>query len=85
MDEMWVAAGDTATDWNHYSKRILLSNVYTTTLQVWLADESEGLAETEAFLRRRIEDVMQIEKFKAKAKEKFSHFQEWMPDIARRG
>jgi len=68
MDEMWHQAGDTATDWNHYSKRIILSKVYMSTVYVWLEDTSANLEETEAFLRRRIENVMQFEKFKAKVK-----------------
>ncbi|MFZ4125318.1 MAG: COQ9 family protein [Rickettsiales bacterium] len=68
MDEMWHLSGDTATDWNHYSKRIILSKVYMSTLYVWLSDDSPNLAETEAFLRRRIDNVMQFEKFKAKVK-----------------
>jgi ubiquinone biosynthesis protein COQ9 len=67
-DEMWHQAGDTATDWNHYSKRIILSKVYMSTLYVWLDDNSPNLEETEAFLRRRIENVMQFEKLKAKVK-----------------
>lgn len=68
MDEMWHLSGDTATDWNHYSKRIILSKVYMSTLYVWLDDNSPKLEETEAFLRRRIDNVMQFEKFKAKFK-----------------
>lgn len=69
VDVMWRAAGDTSTDWNFYSKRALLSKVYLSTLSVWLNDDSEGLSETEAFLRRRIDDVMQIQKAKFKLKE----------------
>lgn len=67
-DEMWHLSGDTATDWNHYSKRIILSKVYMSTVYVWLDDNSPNLEETEAFLRRRIENVMQFEKLKAKVK-----------------
>lgn len=70
VDHMWMAAGDTATDYNFYTKRILLSKVYSSTLTIWL-DDTEDLKETEAFLRRRIENVMQFEKLKAKAKETF--------------
>ncbi len=69
VDAIWREAGDTSTDYNFYTKRLLLSKVYSTTLWVWLDDKSAELAETEAFLRRRIEDVMQIEKWKAKLKE----------------
>lgn len=71
MDHMWAAAGDTSTDYNFYTKRLTLSQVYMSTLTVWL-DDAEDLKKTEAFLHRRIENVMQFEKFKAKAKEKFS-------------
>ena len=65
-DRMWRLAGDTATDYNHYTKRTLLSGVYGSTISVFLDDESENFAETRAFLDRRIENVMQFEKVKAK-------------------
>lgn len=64
-DRMWRLAGDTATDFNHYTKRITLGGVYASTLLVWLNDQSEDLAETRAFLERRIADVMRFEKWKA--------------------
>ena len=64
-DRMWRLAGDTATDFNHYTKRITLGGVYASTLLVWLDDKTEGLTDTRAFLERRIADVMRIEKWKA--------------------
>lgn len=64
-DLMWRIAGDTSTDFNHYSKRITLGAVYGSTLLAWLDDKSEGWADTAAFLDRRIDDVMKIEKLKA--------------------
>lgn len=64
-DRMWRLAGDTATDFNHYTKRITLGGVYASTLLIWLNDQSEDLAETRAFLERRIADVMRFEKWKA--------------------
>ena len=64
-DLMWRIAGDTSTDFNHYTKRMTLGAVYGSTLLVWLDDRSEGWVETAAFLDRRIDDVMKIEKFKA--------------------
>ncbi|HBM89682.1 MAG TPA: COQ9 family protein, partial [Rhodobiaceae bacterium] len=48
-------------------KRATLAGVFTTTLACWFADESDGHADTWAFLDRRISDVMQIEKVKAQA------------------
>jgi len=65
-DRIWRLAGDTATDFNHYSKRALLIGVYGSTTLVFLDDESQGLAETRAFLDRRIGDVMRFEKAKAR-------------------
>jgi ubiquinone biosynthesis protein COQ9 len=64
-DTMWRLAGDTATDFNHYSKRMTLSAVYGSTMAVFLDDESEGHADTRAFLARRIDGVMRFEKWKA--------------------
>ncbi len=63
-DTIWHAIGDTSTDMNYYSKRTLLMGVYGATLLVWLDDASEDLHLTRAFLDRRIENVMQIEKLK---------------------
>lgn len=63
-DVMWRIAGDTSTDYNHYTKRLMLGGVYASTLLVWLDDQTQGYAETAGFLDRRIDDVMQIEKLK---------------------
>ena len=64
-DAMWYLAGDTATDYNHYTKRTILAGIYAATLAVFAHDKSEGKAETHAFLDRRIEGVMRFEKAKA--------------------
>jgi ubiquinone biosynthesis protein COQ9 len=64
-DLMWRLAGDTSTDFNHYTKRLTLSALYAATLLAWLDDQSEGWMETQAFLDRRIDDVMRFEKWKA--------------------
>jgi len=73
-DAMWRIAGDTSTDFNHYTKRLTLSGVYSSTLLVWLDDQTEGWSDTAAFLDRRIDDVMKFEKMKAqwKGQEHFS-------------
>ena len=65
-DSIWRLAGDTATDFNHYSKRTLAAAVYSATLLYWLADDSDGHEASWAFLDRRIANVMQIEKAKAR-------------------
>jgi len=65
-DAMWHLAGDTATDYNHYTKRATLAAIYAATLMVYADDTSEEGADTKAFLDRRIEGVMRFEKAKAR-------------------
>ncbi len=60
VDAIWHAAGDTSTDYNFYTKRLLLAGVTSATLLFWLYDESEGCAETWAFLDRRLGEVIKI-------------------------
>lgn len=64
-DLMWRLAGDTATDYNHYTKRTILAGIYSATLAVFVNDDSEGKAKTYEFLDRRIDGVMRFEKAKA--------------------
>lgn len=64
-DLMWRMAGDTASDFNHYTKRATLAAVYGSTLAVLVNDDSEGQAETYAFLDRRLQDVARFGKAKA--------------------
>jgi ubiquinone biosynthesis protein COQ9 len=64
-DLIWRRAGDTATDYNFYTKRAILLGVYAATVTVFLDDESDDFADTRAFLARRIEGVLRFEKFKA--------------------
>lgn len=72
-DAMWRAAGDTATDYNHYTKRAMLGAVYAATVTVFLDDESEGQADTRAFLARRIEGIMTFEKAKGQFLARTAH------------
>jgi ubiquinone biosynthesis protein COQ9 len=65
VDLIWSRAGDTATDYNHYTKRGILFAVYGATLTVFLDDDSEGHMDTRAFLARRIAGIMRFEKAKA--------------------
>ncbi|HWI28501.1 MAG TPA: COQ9 family protein [Stellaceae bacterium] len=76
VDAIWYAAGDTATDFNFYTKRGLLAAVLSATTLYWLDDRSPGGEETEAFLRRRLADVMALPKFGARLREGV----EWLPN-----
>lgn len=65
-DIMWRLAGDTSSDYNYYTRRAILAAIYAATLTVFVDDESEGKAETRAFLDRRIAGVVRFEKAKAR-------------------
>jgi ubiquinone biosynthesis protein COQ9 len=74
VDAMWRAAGDTATDFNFYTKRGILAGVYGSTLMRWFNDTSADESATTEFLAARIENVMQFETFKAQVKTGFGRF-----------
>ncbi|MGZ9812128.1 COQ9 family protein [Pseudoroseicyclus sp. H15] len=65
-DTIWRALGDTSTDGNWYSKRAILTAVYSSSLLYWLGDQSEGHEKSRAFIDRRIADVMRFEETKAR-------------------
>lgn len=64
-DRIWTALGDTSGDVNWYTKRVTLSGVYGATVLYWLGDDSLENQDSWAFIDRRIDDVMRIEKAKA--------------------
>lgn len=72
VDRMWRLAGDTSTDFNFYTKRMILAGVYSSTLLRWFNDASEDEKPTFDFLDARIENVMQFEKFKAEVNAQLS-------------
>ena len=73
VDAMWRAAGDRSSDFSWYTKRAILAGVYGATVAYWLTDSSEGHSATWVFLGHRIDDVMQIEKFRSSAMKAVEH------------
>lgn len=69
VDAIWYAAGDTATDFNFYTKRGLLAGVYSATLVYWLNDRSPECEDTWRFLDRRLDEVLQIPKVMGRLRE----------------
>ncbi|MGH6902139.1 MAG: COQ9 family protein [Geminicoccaceae bacterium] len=76
VDLMWSAAGDEARDASYYTKRSLLAAVWTSTFLFWLDNRSPDFEGTWAFLDRRIDNVMQIGKLRAR-------FDDWFRDLGR--
>lgn len=62
VDSIWRAAGDRSTDFSFYTRRATLAAVYSGTLLAFLGDDSPDMAETKAFLDRRLADVAKIPK-----------------------
>jgi len=63
-DRIWRVSGDQSTDFSFYTKRLILSGVYSSTLMYWIQDDTGDLKNTEDFLNRRLEDVSKIGKAK---------------------
>ena len=70
-DKIWISIGDKSNDLNWYSKRLILSSIYSATMIFWIEDNSEHFVETKDFIKRRINDVMTIERVKANLKKSF--------------
>jgi ubiquinone biosynthesis protein COQ9 len=84
VDLIWETAGDRATDASYYSKRALLGAVWTSTFLFWLDDRSEGLAETWAFLERRLDNVMRFGQVRARMADAIEQLGRLNPLAARR-
>lgn len=70
-DKIWNSIGENSYDLNWYSKRFILSSVYSAVLVFWLEDDSVNFSETRDFVTRRIHDVMTVERFKGVIKKSF--------------
>lgn len=57
VDLLWYEAGDASTDYNYYTKRGLLSVVYSSTLTYWLNSASADKDSTQIFLKNRLKEV----------------------------
>lgn len=62
VDAIWRLCGDKSTDWNYYSKRMLLAGVYNSTILFWLNDNSPNHEKTWEFLDKRLVDVAKFGK-----------------------
>jgi ubiquinone biosynthesis protein COQ9 len=79
VDGIWYAAGDHATDFSFYTKRVTLAAIYAATLLYWLEDSSLDFADTRAFLKRRLSEVASI----GKARQRLETAVERLPNPVR--
>ena len=66
-------AGDKSTDFNYYSKRLLLSWVYLSTMSCWIDDKDKKFKDTKVFLDKRISEVLLFGQKTRKIKERISN------------
>ena len=67
VDAVWHAAGDQSADFSWYTKRLMLTVVYSATLLFWLRDTSEDDADTLAFLDRRLAGIGRTHRMRQRA------------------
>ena len=71
VDQIWFLAGDNSTDFNFYSKRMILATIYTSTISHFI--NNDDYQETINFLEKNLKKVSLIPKLKNKTKN-FSEF-----------
>ena len=65
-DEIWHLSGDKATDFNYYTKRLILMNIYVASFIYNLRDESDNQFKTNEFVETQIKLVLKFGKLKSK-------------------
>ena len=71
-DEIWFLSGDKSTDYNFYTKRLILMKIYALTFTFFVFDNSTNLEDTKRFLEKQIGLVLKFGKIKQTIKSKFS-------------
>jgi ubiquinone biosynthesis protein COQ9 len=84
VDLIWETGGDRPGDASYYTKRALLAAVWTSTFLFWLEDRSDGLADTWAFLERRLDNVMLFGKLRGQLEDALQGFGRFNPLASRR-
>ena len=64
VDEIWFLAGDNSTDFNFYSKRIILGSIYSLTMLHFV--NNQDINETIKFLDKQLKNTSYIPKLKNK-------------------
>jgi ubiquinone biosynthesis protein COQ9 len=70
-DLIWTISGDNSTDFNFYSKRLILAKIYIRVLLCFIKDNSTNNQKTINLLDQQIEKVMNFAAFKFKVRNNF--------------
>ena len=63
VDQMWFLAGDNSTDFNFYSKRVILSSIYIIVMMHFI--NNNNIEETIILLNKQLKRVSKIPKIKS--------------------
>jgi len=66
VDQIWFLAGDNSTDFNYYTKRVILAKIYSSTLLYWI--KKGDLNDIHVFLERELKKVSFFPKVKNQLK-----------------
>ena len=67
-DEIWFLAGDKSLDFNFYSKRFILMNIYLNSFLYLISQKNRDLNSLENFVEKQIKAVLTFGKLKSKFK-----------------
>ena len=76
VDQLWIIAGDSSTDFNFYTKRLILSGIYSRVMLFFFNNNNQE--ELENILDESLKRVSKIPEIKSKLK----IFKEYLPKIA---
>ena len=67
-DEIWFLVGDKSLDFNFYSKRFILMNIYLNSFLYLISQKKRNLKNLETFVEKQIKAVLTFGKLKSKFK-----------------
>ena len=67
-DEIWFLVGDKSLDFNFYSKRFILMNIYLNSFLYLISQKKRNLKNLEIFVEKQIKAVLTFGKLKSKFK-----------------
>ena len=68
-DDIWNFSGDNSLDFNYYSKRFILMNIYFLSFRFWINDNSKNKEQTDEFVNDKLKITSKIGKYKFLFKE----------------
>ena len=67
IDHIWYIAGDNSTDFNFYTKRLILAGIYSSTIFYWLNGD-KTFEQIKDFLNNQLKQISKIPKIKEQIK-----------------